>query len=368
MKSILYIIILLGGGSIFFTTNNLPKNPAKYLNLNIASDQMFKAEKAFVFSNPDTLLDHQMYVIQNSKGTPLLYYADIKTPVCIDNICKPLYIEMYWDLTGEYIGYGEYPDQLLSKYDHDDFEEENYEKLHNLLSDAHSIIGRRNLRGLYDIQTQRTETIKFKGQEIDGVTGATKKEIKSTIVEGALYSCYTLWHIAYGDAIQKIKSRLPSMYDTQLENYFLSSDWLNYNMYATKNLPANKYETHLKDIIKIIKSANPISRSYILKKMPKEIYSHHAITQTLYPHFSEFDFNSKSILLQSLSHANPTSYLSIAEQVSGLSKNQLKIYFNLLKKNPALITAPLKEKLKIQSKNDNFINAYVVQSFLNEIE
>lgn len=348
--------------------DNLPKNTPKYLELGLGDNGLVKAEKAFVFSNPDTLIDHQMYTLLNEENIPIMYYADIQTPVCIDGSCKPLYIEMYWDLTGEYIGYGVHPEQKLSKYDHDYFEEENYDKLHSLLSDPYSVVGRRDLKSLYDIKTERTEKIKFKGKEIDGVSGATRKEVKNSIVEGALYSCYTLWRLAYGDAVLKIQDRLPSIYNPELENYLLNSSWGNYEMHAVKNLPAEKFDHHLKSIIRIIRSSNPISRSYILKKTPKELFVKEEISNELYPHFNEFDFNSKTLLLESLSHADPVNLFVVSDQLSGLSKNQLKIYFDLLRQHPVNQTEALKQNLKRQTTDRAFNNAHLVRSFLVELE
>jgi len=367
MKSLICWIFILLLSPLFFSGDRLPINSPKFLELNLSDKQVAIAEEIFFFNNPDTLIDHQMYILKDEDNLPLLYYADIQTPVCIDGICKPLFIELYWDLIGDYIGYGVYPDELLSKYDHEVFEDENYEKLHALLGDSYSIIGRRHLRGLYDIQQERAEKIKFKGKEIDGVTGATKKEVKNTIVEGALYSCYTLWHIAYGDAMRKIKDQLPNLYNEDVEDYFLDSDYENYNIYAAKHLPVSRFGSNLKPLIKIIKSANPLSRSYILKKMPKELFGRSELTEELFPHFSQLDFNSKTLLLQSLQHAQPENLAILAGQLSGLSKNQLKMYFDQLKQHPDVLDAALIDKLKQEANEDQFHNAYLVQSFVDEL-
>lgn len=368
MKSLICILLILFGGSLFITENDLPKNPPKYLEFKLADGQIARAEKAFIFDNPDTLLDHQMYAILDKQDIPVLYYADIRTPVCIDGLCKLLYIEMYWDLTGEYVGYGVHPDQKLSKYDHDYFEEENYEKLHSLLQDPYSVIGRRELKGLYDIQTERTEKIKFKGKEIDGVSGATRKEVKNSIVEGALYSCYTLWRLAYGDAVIKIKDRLPSIYNPEVENYFLSSGWENYNMHAARHLPKVKFGPNLGTLISVVKTVNPVSRSYILKKIPKELFAEQQVTSDLYPYFSDFDFNSKTLLLEALVHAEPQNLVTLADQLTGLSKNQLMIYFDQLRLHPDLQTESLKYILRSQTSDKSFSNAYLVRSFLEELK
>ena len=108
-------------------------------------------ESTFFFDNPEMNIEHEMVLIFDADSLPLYYYSDIQTPVCIDNICKPLYIELYWDLLGNYLGYGEYKNHLLSKYDHETFDTADYLKLHKLLSNPHSKIEQRKISDLYDL-------------------------------------------------------------------------------------------------------------------------------------------------------------------------------------------------------------------------
>ena len=81
---------------------------------------------------------HQMYLLSDKEGYPLFFYSDIYTPVCIDNICKPIQIEIYLNLLGEYVGFALDKDQPLTKFDHEEFEPDDYEKFHKLLKRNHS--------------------------------------------------------------------------------------------------------------------------------------------------------------------------------------------------------------------------------------
>lgn len=367
MKWLLYLLLLLLGGNFFLLIEDLPNNVPKHLAIEMDWKSLHSSQVVFTFRNPDTLISHEMYLLKNEYNLPILYYADIQTPVCIDGLCKPLYIELYWDLTGQYVGYGEYTEQRLSKYDHDFFEEKNYLKLHELLSNSHSILGKRKKTDLYNIQQTRTEKIKFNGKEVDGVTGATIKEVKNDIVAGALYSCYTLWHLAYGEAVARIKDQLPLIYSDSLEASFLTSNWENYQIYAVKQLPPSKFEENIKELVSILQKAKPLTRAYIFKKMPKELFGHPVMETRLYAHFSTLDFNSKTLLLKGLSYSNTSVAMELSKQVGSLSKNQLQTYLNQLKDHPALLSGSLVQQLRNLSQDSNFAYSYLLKDFLENL-
>ncbi len=362
MKWSLYLISLLAGSSVLFYQSQLPNNPPTHFVLDKEWQQVSKSEPVFVFRNPDTTIEHQMQLLMNEDGLPLLYYADIQTPVCIDGLCKPVYVEMYWDLLGQYAGYGVYPDQLLTKYDHDLFEAKDHLTLHQLLLDQSSVLGRRKLTQLYDTKTSRTESIKFKGIEVDGISGATKKEIKASIVEGGLYSCYKLWHLAYGEATEKMRSQLSTIYSDTLANYFLSSRHKDYQFYAVKKLKPTDFLEKIAYIVPIVKVGKPLTRAYILKKMPKKLFQNSLVVNEWYQHFSDFDFNAKTLLVNNLQYSNSAAALFLSKQLTNLSKNQLKTFLVSVDKIQALEV--VQENLTTFSKDANAPHNYLVKVFL----
>ena len=365
MKFGIIVCLLLGWTSLFLFRNKLPNNPPKYLELKVDWKEVYNSEKVFEFKNPDTLIEHQIHLLSDSNELPLFYYSNIQTPVCIDALCKPLYIELYWDLVGQYVGYGVYPEQLLSKFDHEVFEQQDYLKLHQLLLNAHSILERRKLTDLYDIGKTREKQITFKGKEVDGVSGATKKEVKSTVVEGALYSCYTLWHLAYGEAASKIKQQLPSIYSDSLAASFLQSDYEAYQMYALKQLSGAAFEENIAHLIPILENGKPLTRAYILKKMPKSLFGHALIVNKLYKSFSELDFNSKTLLLKNLSFSNQTAFTFLSQQLSAMSKNQLKTFLSQLENHKAFQTETILKNLENYAA-ENYTYSHLVNRFLDQ--
>lgn len=95
MKGLFYLFILFIGGQFLWLSDPLPNNEPKYLEVKESWKHIVKSQPVFSFNNPDTTIQHDMHLLLGEQELPLLYYADIQTPVCIDGLCKPLYIEMY---------------------------------------------------------------------------------------------------------------------------------------------------------------------------------------------------------------------------------------------------------------------------------
>lgn len=362
VRVLFYLGFLLLTSSFFLRNSQLPNNPPKYFMIGEYWKSVVQSKEVFLFKNPDKLIDHQMKLLMDETGLPLFYYADIQTPVCIDGLCKPVRIEMYWDLVGNYAGFGTYPEEPLTKYDHDLFEEADHLTLHKLLLDQNSVLGRRKLSQLYEKERVREETIKFKGVEIDGISGATKKEIKESIVDGGLYSCYTLWHLAYGMSTEKIRSHLPTIYSDSLSDYFINSGYEAYQVYAFKKLNRIGFQEKIASIVPVIKKGKPLTRSYLLKKMPKDLYQHPLVVYELYKDYAEFDLNSRTLLIENLAYSTPTAVAFLAEQLAGLSENQLKKFLSVI--NKMELVEAVKKQLSAFAEDTTAPYRYLVKDFL----
>jgi hypothetical protein len=152
-----------------------------------------KQEPVLRFAGRDKGLKHTLFLLSDRADRPLLFYADITTPVCSDNLCKPVTIGLYWDLVGNYVGYGVPAGCPLTKYDDVLFEPADYMKLHQVLMDRQSILGRTTMADMFDPNAPTdARNLTARGQGVDGVSGATSKAFRQSIVPGALYSCHTV--------------------------------------------------------------------------------------------------------------------------------------------------------------------------------
>ncbi|MFW5877533.1 MAG: hypothetical protein ACOCUP_00330 [bacterium] len=117
------------------------------------------------------------------------YYSKIRTSVCEDKLCRIVHLKVYWDLAGNYLNFDTIPGLGLTKNNHNPFTEEDYIKIHHTLRNDNSILGEKTKDELLDKSENRYS------EKIDGYTGATAKEIKKAVVDGALYSTHTLWNL-----------------------------------------------------------------------------------------------------------------------------------------------------------------------------
>ena len=174
------------------------------------------------------------YTVQlqtDSAGNPARYHAYIFTPVCEDHLCKPVYINLYWDLLGNYLHYEVPLNEPLTKLDHVEFEPEEYKRLDEMLADPESLLKDYQIEELVESTTNVRP-----GGEVDAVTGATSKSLQAVVIPGALYTCYTLWHIVHGRVRDTIASMTDSLVSPALLSHFLQSGNYHYQHYALDRL------------------------------------------------------------------------------------------------------------------------------------
>lgn len=358
------LLLVSALGIIAFCGMTEPTNKPLFMHMEKEWQQVSKHKEMGEFYNADSSLSHSLSLLTNDQQEPLLFYADILTPVCIDGTCKPVYIELYWNLIGHYVGYAINQTQPLTKFDHDNFVAADYEKLHQLLLDNNSVLSRRKLEDLFDADVQPEKKVTYKGVEVDAVTGATKKEIKESVIEGALYSCYTLWHLVYGEVTHKITDYLQSIYSTELAVSLLYSKHSDYQFYALKQMKATDYEPHLSQVANIFEAAEPLIRNYILKKLPKDHWKREELSQRLYTAFPSIDLNSRTLLLKNLSNANTKAATLLSEQVAMMTKNQLKMYLHFLEEDASRVTTSIRDNLTRIASLGEYTFAYLIDAFL----
>ncbi len=121
---------------------------------------------------------------------------DVDSVSCGDNVCEVIKVRLYWDALGGYLRY-EFPKGGDLTKDRDDpFSAADYEKLNMILSDPNS-----------DLQTFNPSTLMLPEPghaDVDAVTKPTPLFYQNSVVKGAIYTCYTLWHWVNGDVPKKI--------------------------------------------------------------------------------------------------------------------------------------------------------------------
>ncbi|WP_078086096.1 hypothetical protein [Microbulbifer mangrovi] len=119
------------------------------------------------------------------------YYMDVPSVYCGEGICKIDIVRLHWDWLGRYTHFSLEAPTDLEKGNEEDFTEADYQKLQTVLSNRDS--------GLADLTKDELILPNAGGERVDGLTGATVSLRKSDYVEGAIWTCYTLWHFANGE-------------------------------------------------------------------------------------------------------------------------------------------------------------------------
>lgn len=206
----------------------------------------------------------------DDNGRPLYFFQNIYTPVCNTGECKPVYINFYWDLLGNYTRFTMPANEVLTKTDHREFQEKDYAKLQEIIAKETSIFSELKME---DLVVKGTEKI---SDSVDMKTGATLKTIKNEVIEGAVFTCYTLWHLAHGKTAGEIRRITETLADTSLLHSFLQSNNHHYQYWAMDKVISAKghvtasYEA---DIARIIGGNNIFTARYALQKADRSFFA-----------------------------------------------------------------------------------------------
>lgn len=139
--------------------------------------------------------------VQNKVGLPIEYYMNVKSVICLAEVCKVIPVTLYWDNIGNYKKYQIEEGATLEKYEADAFELKDYEKLHNILKDKYSPFRDVFIEDIWTVPN----TAKV---DVDAISGATILELdEKDTVPGAALTCYTLWHWANGNVVSVINTK-----------------------------------------------------------------------------------------------------------------------------------------------------------------
>ena len=241
-----------------------------------------------LYSRDSSSMNPVYYCIDSLGGN--FFYSDLKSTVCNDTLCRPIHLKVFWDLAGNYTKFDTISGSPLTKNDHLEFKSDDYQKLNQTLKDEYSILANKTSEELVDKSNTRYS------DKIDGYTGATVQEVKSAVVEGALFSTYTIWHMVHGDIKTKIRSFSKKHFDDHIELQLLQSKNPKTVIFALKNMDSKKYLEQFEMIIGIMESGNFLVNFYLAKNIPLEVFNVESNKNELLRIWDKLDPNTKSIL------------------------------------------------------------------------
>jgi len=335
--------------------------PPEYYVLEWKEGTQLTPTKTEFYVEVDSMGRQEVLALVNERKVPALYAAEIATPVCADGECKLMNIKFYWTLLGEYAGFDRYPMMPLTKYDHDEFEEKDYQKLHKLLADEKNLMGRRRIDQLVEKPKMRTVN------GIDAVSGATIARVKASVVSGALYSCYTAWHVVHGDIQEQLKANTLSILDKQMTLDMLYSINPEYQIFAMENMDTVDYIEHYKQLAKVFRTSTPLVRSIIAKRLTTKFKDAPDFQKPVWEAFDTVDSSSKSLMVKYLKEAPNYVPEILSTKLGAMSKNQLKGFLRYLSENDGW-SAKTRNNILEFSKSENQTYAFLAQEFLKDLQ
>ena len=217
---------------------------------------------SFVYKTSDYGQKTNTIIHLNVQLLPARYEASLNLPVCDDNLCANLIVKVFWDLAGNYSGFDTIAGKPLTKFDHRPFTSADYQKLDEILQDKNSILRVLEKEELTD------KSVKLKSSTVDAVTGATPASVKEQVVEGAVYSVYTLWHFVNGTLKDSLKKHTVSILSEKLIEQMLRSENYETQLFGLKQLPPNFFEKNTELLFQTLSKSNSLIQSYIINKIP----------------------------------------------------------------------------------------------------
>lgn len=287
-----------------------------------------QCKKAFVFKSEALALNETIELCFDTAGIPSKYKAEVNMPVCDGTLCSNVVLVFYWDLAGHYTGFDTIPGNPLTKFDHQKFANEDYQKMDQILKDRNSMLRILEKGDLID------NTVKMKATTVDAVTGATPSTIKKTVVEGAVYSSFTLWHFVNGTIRNDLAAYTMGLYSDTILRVLLESRNYETQLFALRQMNDADFRKHANLIFSMLGNSSPLINAYIIRKLPLP-FSNQENNKKFISRFPELDDYSISIFIDRIVSENGlvTSLLHLlTSQIEHLDDRQLALISTSLRK------------------------------------
>ena len=257
--------------------------------------------------------------VLDKNGLPTSYYMDVQSVICLEQVCKVIPVRIFWNTIGDYQKYELEKGATLEKYEDEVFASEDYKKLHSVLVNKDSPFKEVYIDEILTVVDEHDE-------ESDAVSGATALELdEKDTVPGAALTCYTLWHWANGDVVEKIKEITGKSLAEQHLHAFLVAEKPTYFKVALQELARRKMysQPFINSITKRVleeESLLKITFNY-LEKAPSNTY----FSATEYLFFKGKTAHKLAVIrsLKSIKYTISTPYLdTLSAEVSKLNSYQ----------------------------------------------
>ena len=152
--------------------------------------------------------------------------------------------------------------------------------------------------------------------------------------------------------------------DNQLSS-FLNSERGTYRLFAFQNFKESHYDLYADYWLIALKNDMPITRKFIIKNIPQELWLTSKIQDKISGFFSFYDVNTRTYLLNKMEKSDfisTNSLENISNDIQLMNKNQLLLYLSLLKRN-STITKTISDNINNAKKNQSYNYSYLLNEF-----
>jgi hypothetical protein len=270
-------------------------------------------EPAFQYVTSDSVV-LDIYETYDTAGLLAGYRTHVISPVCEKGECYPVELDFFWDLLGKFIRFEIDPEQPLTKLDHVPFTTDDYKKLEQILRTQSPSF----------IHLRRAELVMEPtgDEELDGVTGATVKAIEKDMVAGAIYTCYTLWHIANGGITFKIQEHSRNKLNRSLIRQMLSDGEAGMHYFLIEHMESEYLPDFLSEILQLAGQYDAYFATRVGERLPAAFFARPEVQQFFRQHFPRLDQPTQLAWLEKMQEAETIEYstLQLLTKQTGANK------------------------------------------------
>lgn len=289
----------------------------------------------------DKSVEVTIYLVHNNQNVATYYTTRLQSPVCMENLCNPIDIEIQWDLLGYFKDYVENPNDPVTKFDHQPFSEDDHMKLKSILANTESLLQDYQIEDLVDTSVQ------IYSEELDATTGATNKTFENDIVTGAIYTCYTLWTFVNGSLREEILNYTESILNEDILAQMIRSGQKNYLDYIFAHF--SEYQSsRINNLIgNLIWQEDPLVSVKAIEAVNDKYWQQDTIAVLLEKRFFHLQNPVQNALIRNfmgpISH--PAVLSAFISLLSELPSRQQQQVYNMVLSNTEIVDAKMKEKL-----------------------
>ena len=260
-------------------------------------------------------------------------------------------LDLYWDLLGNYSHFLVDTARPLTKLDHVPFSLADYDKINGILRS-------KNPSFIHLRKSELIENLHMNsGSPIDGISGATVQAVKEDMVAGAVYTCFTLWHLANGGVGFQLAEQTRKKLDHDLIHIMLEHDDLEVHHFLLEHLSAEDFDENVVKLAELASKYDSYFASRFLMRVQDRHIQKPQVQELIYLYFPSIGLSNQSQLINKIA----------SSQIDGVSLKKYLIQ-QLSPVYPILNEKIIDLILHDASNHDNLTSLQIMQKVLIERE